>query len=83
LVITCLEDLDSVVLSVAHQNVAVGHNCHSLQSLELPVPGAPASERSKERSVGVEDLDPVVARVPDADVSLIVHCYSSAKNNVA
>lgn len=78
---TCLEDLDSVILSVAHQYVAVGHHCHPLQPLELGIPGAPASERSKERSVWVKDLDPVVARVPDADVALVVHCHSSAKGN--
>lgn len=71
-----LEHLKSVVLPVAHQYVPVGHDCHSLQTLELRVSRPPAPERPQEAAVRVEDLYPVVARVADDDVPLVVHSYS-------
>lgn len=66
------EDLDAVVLSVAHKDVAVGHNGDALKALELPVAGSPASEGPQESAVGVEDLNSVVAAVRHKNVILVV-----------
>lgn len=71
-----LEHLYAVVLSIAHQNISIAHNCYSLQTLEFPVSRPPTPERSEECSVRMEYLYPVVPRVAHEYVPLIVYCYS-------
>lgn len=71
-----LEYLNAMILPVAHQNISVAHNCHSLQSLELPVSRPPTPERSEECSIRMKDLNAVVPRVSHEDVPLVVYCYS-------
>lgn len=61
-----------MVFPVAHEDVAVGHDGHPFQALELGITGAPGTERAQEASVRVEDLDAVVAGIGHADVALIV-----------
>lgn len=76
--ITFSEDLHTVVLSVADEDVAVGHDRHALEALELSLAGSPAAEGPEEGAVGVEDLDAVVAAVRHEDVALVVHGHAPA-----
>lgn len=77
--ITFSEDLHTVVLSVADEDVAVGHDRHTLQALELSLARSPAAEGPEEGAVGVEDLDAVVAAVRHEDVALVVHGHAPAR----
>ncbi len=71
-----LEDLDAVVFSVTNNNVSRGRDGNPFQSFEFARPRSPATKLSQESSLRREDLDPVVARVPDKDVALVVHCHA-------
>lgn len=39
-----LEYLNTMILAIAYQNIAIGHNGHALESFELRVTGAPRAE---------------------------------------
>ena len=77
-----LEYLYPVVLPVRHENVSGRIDGDALEPLELPVALAPAPEGAKEGPVGVEDLDPVVARVRHEDEPLFVDSYSSEQTYI-
>lgn len=75
--LTCSEDLHSVVLTITDEDVAIGHNSHTLQALEFAITRSPAAKGPKERTVRVEDLDAIVAAVSHKDVALVIHSHSS------
>lgn len=76
---TCSKDLHSVVFTVADENVSVGHNGYTLQAFEFTVSGSPASKGSQERTIGMEDLNAVVAAISHKDVTLVIHSHASEK----
>lgn len=69
-----------MIFAVAHQNLSIAHDRYALEALEFGWTGSPASESPQERAIGVEDLDPVVARVANKDVSLVVHSHTPETN---
>lgn len=71
-----LEHLDAVVLTVTHQNVAIGHDGNTLQTLELTLTRPPAAKGPKEGAIRVEDLDAVVATVRHENVPLVIHRHA-------
>lgn len=70
-----------MVLAIAHQNVAVRHDGHALESFELRVAGAPRAEGLQEATIRIKDLYAIVARIGHENISQIVHSHS-AKGNV-
>ena len=75
------EDLNSMILPVADDDVAVGEDGDAFQSFELAVAGSPSAEGSDERSIGTEDLDAIVTRIGNDDVALVVHGHTAEKNS--
>lgn len=66
-----------MVLSIAHQDIAVGHDCNSFESLEFAVIRTPAAESSQKAAIGMEDLNTVVARISDTNVPLIIDGHAT------
>jgi len=50
-----------MILPVANQDVAVGHDRHSFEPFEFRRAGTPSSKGPQESAVGMEDLNAVVA----------------------
>lgn len=71
-----LKHLDAMVFSVANYYVAVGHDCDAFESFEFCISWAPGTEGSQESAIGVEYLNPVVARIGYADVTLVVNGHA-------
>lgn len=67
-----LKNLDSMIFSVANQYISIAHDSYSFQTFEFSVSRPPASKRSQECSVGLEDLDSIVPRVAHKNKTLIV-----------
>lgn len=68
-----LKHLYPMVLPIAHDDVPAAHDGDALQTLELAIAGAPGAEGTEERSVGVEDLDAIVAGVGYYDIALVIN----------
>lgn len=69
-----------MILAIAHQNVAVRHDGHALQSFELRVAGAPGAEGLQEAAIRIEDLYAIVARIGHENISQIVHSHTAEGN---
>ena len=65
-----------MIFSVAHEDIPVGHDCDSLEALELRVSSAPAAEGAQEGALRVENLDAIIAAVSNEDEALVVHCHA-------
>ena len=66
-----------MILSIGHQDVALGVDRDALKAFELAFALAPPTEASQEGSVRVENLDSVVAGIRYEDVALLVDGNSS------
>lgn len=70
-----------MVLSIANQNVAVGHDRNALQPFEFGIAGAPRAERPQKAAVRMENLDAIVAGIGHADEALIVDGHATGYEN--
>ena len=68
-----------MVFPIADDDFRVGHDRDALEGFELALAAAPRPEAAQENAVRCEDLNPVVARVSDEDIALLVHCNSPRK----
>lgn len=70
------EDLYAMVLTIAHQNIAIRHNGNPFEPLELGVAGTPRAKCTQETSIRMENLYAIIARIRHADVALVVNGHA-------
>lgn len=62
-----------MIFAIADQNISVRRNSDTLQTFKFSVTGSPITERSQKTTLRRKDLNPVVTRIRDANISLIIH----------
>lgn len=71
-----------MILTIADEYVAIGHNGHALESFELRIARAPGAEGLQETAIGIEDLYAIVARVGHKDIALIIHSDTTRRKYI-
>lgn len=70
-----------MIFTVADDDIAVGLDGDTFESLELAIGWSPTTERLHEDTFGVENLDTVVAWIGHDDVALVVYCHTPVYSN--
>lgn len=73
------EDLNTMIFTIAYQNIAIRHNGHALEPFELRVTGAPGAESLQETAIRIEDLYAIIARIGNKYIALIIHSHAAKK----
>ena len=67
-----------MILTIAHQNISIGHDGNTFQTLEFGVAATPWAEGTQETAIWMKYLYAIVAWIGDNDESLVINGNTSA-----